>query len=50
LAAHDLGTGLPSLAALPPVITAAQLPDVRHHQGRSTFPPPVASQRAPPTA
>jgi len=50
LAAHDLGTGLPSLAALAPIIAAAHLPDVRHHQGRSTFPPPVASQRAPPTA
>ncbi len=50
MAAHDLGAGLPSLAALPPVITAALVPEVQYAGGRSAFPPPAAPQRGPPIA
>lgn len=50
LAAHDLGIALPSLAALPPIITAALVPEVRYAHGRKAFPPPAALQRGPPNS
>jgi len=50
LAAHDLGSALPSLVSLPPVVTATLLPEVRNPQGRSAFPPPAAPQRGPPNS
>ena len=50
LAAHDLGATLPSLVALPPVITTALVPEVQYAGGRSAFPPPAAPQRGPPIA
>lgn len=50
LAAHDLGTALPSLVALPPVVAAQLLPEAFSSHDRETFPAPLASQRAPPNA
>jgi hypothetical protein len=49
LAAHDLGSALPSLAALPPIISTALVPEAPYFQGRSAFPPPAAPQRGPPS-
>lgn len=48
LAAHDLGSALPSLVALPPVIASCQIPEVLQAHARNTFPPPLACQRDPP--
>lgn len=48
LAAHDLGTALPSLVALPPVQPVQFLPEVRSVHCRDAFPAPVAMQRGPP--
>lgn len=48
LTAHDLGSALPSIAALPPVIAARLAPDAERPTGRSALPPPPATQRAPP--
>ena len=50
LAAHDLGVALPSLVTLPPIITAALVPEALHTHDRSAFPPPAAPQRGPPIA
>ncbi|MGB9493380.1 MAG: hypothetical protein WCA83_01090 [Azonexus sp.] len=50
LAAHDLGATLTSLAALPPIIVAAFVPEAQDPHGRSAFPPPAAPQRGPPSA
>lgn len=50
LAAHDLGTALPSaLAPLPPVLLPA-LPDAPTEHARRDFPAPIACQRGPPHA
>jgi hypothetical protein len=46
---HDLGVALPSLAVLPALSFAHQVPEVIALAGRSAFPPPVASQRGPPS-
>jgi hypothetical protein len=48
LAAHDLGTALPSLAALPPVLAVQLVPEAFSAAGRNAFPAPVATQRGPP--
>ena len=48
LAAHDLGSALPSLAALPPVVAARLLPEEVAGHGRGALPPPAARQGAPP--
>ena len=50
LAAHDLGTALPSLADLPPAAAAAFVPEALHTHERGAFPPPAAPQRGPPTS
>jgi len=50
LAGHDLGSALPSLASLPPVIAQRIAPDIREIQGRIALPPPLARQRDPPIA
>ncbi len=50
LAAHDLGMGLPSVAALPPVVATQLLPEVLSSYARESFPAPVASQRGPPNS
>lgn len=50
LAAHDLGTALPSLAALPPVLAVRFVPGALTFAGRGALPPPAAVQRGPPTA
>lgn len=48
LAAHDLGTGLPSLAALPPAAAAGFVSEPLRTHERAAFPPPAAPQRGPP--
>lgn len=48
LAAHDLGTALPSLVALPPVVVVNFIPETFAAHGRSAFPAPLATQRGPP--
>ncbi|MBS1144251.1 MAG: hypothetical protein H6R14_1657 [Proteobacteria bacterium] len=48
LAAHDLGSALPSLAALPPVVAVQFVPASFTAHGRRTFPAPVATQQGPP--
>jgi hypothetical protein len=50
LAAHDLGSVLPSLAALPPVIAYQLAPEIRLVSDCLAFPPPQARQRGPPKA
>lgn len=50
LAAHDLGSALPSLLAPPPVVALQWLPEVRVLVARSAFPAPRAVQRGPPNA
>jgi hypothetical protein len=50
LAAHDLGTALPSLAALPPARLPERIPAALQVNDRSAFPPPAAPQRGPPSA
>lgn len=50
LAAHDLGSALPSLAVLPPVVTAYVRPETLQTHARTAFPPPLARQRDPPSA
>lgn len=50
LAAHDLGSALPTLAALPPVVASCLVPEVLLAHARSALPPPLACQRAPPLA
>jgi hypothetical protein len=48
LATHNLGSALPSLAALPPVLAVQLVPASFVAHGRSAFPAPVATQRGPP--
>ncbi|MBT9521813.1 MAG: hypothetical protein IV101_13080 [Dechloromonas sp.] len=48
LAAHDLGTALPALAALPPVLAVQLVPESFSAHGRSAFPAPIATQQGPP--
>lgn len=50
LAAHDLGSALPSLAVVPPVVAACLVPEALHSHARTAFPPPLARQRDPPAA
>ena len=50
LAAHDLGSALPSVVTLAPVVIAQLIPESLDSFGRQTFPAPIASQRAPPQA
>ena len=50
LAAHDLGSALPSAVTLPPVAALQLLPESLNSFGRKDFPAPVASQRGPPLA
>lgn len=50
LAAHDLGSALPSLAIAPPVEAPSLVPEILRTHARSAFPPPLACQRAPPLA
>lgn len=50
LAAHDLGSALPSLAVLPPLPARNEAPEVRQIHGRIALPPPLARQRDPPIA
>lgn len=49
LAAHDLGSGLPTLANPPPVLAVSFIPECVDCAGRSALPPPAASQRGPPS-
>lgn len=48
LVAHDLGTALPSVVALPPVAAIQLLPAQVDQHDRGALPPPLASQRGPP--
>jgi len=50
LAAHDLGSALPSLAALPPVALALLVPELLQTPDHVALPPPAAPQRGPPSA
>lgn len=50
LSAHDLGSALPSLAALPPVVAVVLVPEALDCHQRGAFPPPIACQRGPPIA
>jgi hypothetical protein len=50
LAAHDLGSALPSVVALPPLLLVHDLPAVLPPTGRSALQPPLARQGAPPIA
>ena len=48
LAAHDLGSALPSVVALPAVAAPQLIPESLNSFGRKAFPAPIASQRGPP--
>ncbi len=50
LAAHDLGSAQPSLAALPPVAAPPLAPEATPATGRGVLPAPLARQGAPPSA
>lgn len=50
LTAHDLGSALPSLAALPPIVAPRLAPAADVATGRGALPPPAAIQRGPPAA
>lgn len=50
LAAHDLGSVLPGVAALPSVAAVALVPECIVFAARSHLPPPRARQGAPPAA
>ena len=50
LAAHDLGSALPSVVTLLPVAAPQLIPESLNSLGRKAFPAPTASQRAPPLA
>ena len=50
LAAHDLGSALPSLPATLPLVALQLLPEVRVLVARAAFPPPLPVQRGPPLA
>ena len=49
LAAHDLGSALPSMVAMLPVQVASAIPENLTTASRASFPAPLASQRAPPS-
>ena len=49
LATHNLGSALPGVAALPPVVQSVLVPEALPYSGRDQLPPPCASQRAPPS-
>lgn len=48
LAAHDLGSALPGVASLPPVVSLVLIPEALSFFARSHLPAPITSQRAPP--
>lgn len=48
LTAHDLGSALPAVAALPPMVDSVPVPEVLSFFARSHLPAPITSQRAPP--
>ena len=48
LAAHDLGTALPALVALPPPAVPGFVREALRTHERRAFPPPAAPQRGPP--
>jgi hypothetical protein len=48
LAAHDLGTALPALFALPPAPVPGFIREALRTHERRAFPPPAAPQRGPP--
>ena len=48
LAAHDLGSALPSLAVLPLVLPVQLVPESFSAHGRNAFPAPIATQQGPP--
>ena len=48
LTAHDLGAALPSLVALPPVLSVQLVPASFSAHGRTAFPAPIATQQGPP--
>ncbi|MBL8449820.1 MAG: hypothetical protein JNM32_07840 [Dechloromonas sp.] len=50
LAAHDLGSALPSLVALPPIAPPRGMPEAAPATGRTFLPVPPARQGAPPFA
>ena len=50
LAAHDLGSALPSLAVTPLPLTVCLIPESLTAVSRASFPAPVACQRGPPQA
>jgi hypothetical protein len=50
LLAHDLGSGLPTVANLPLLQHRQSAPPALAAIGRSAFPPPRAVQRGPPVA
>lgn len=50
LAGYDLGSSLPSVAALPAAGWASVLVDIRLPSDRAALPAPLARQRGPPLA
>ncbi len=48
LAAHDLGSTLPSAGALPSLPAPGVLPESLDSPSRAALPPPIATQRGPP--
>ncbi len=50
LAAHDLGSALPSVVTLLSVVIPQFIPESLDSFGRQAFPAPIASQRGPPIA
>ncbi len=48
LTAHDLGSALPALAAVPPVSAGQLRPEALTVNDRGALPPPAARQGAPP--
>jgi hypothetical protein len=50
LAAHDLGSALPGVAALPPLVALVLVPEALSFSARSYLPATRARQRAPPFA
>lgn len=50
LVAHNLGSGLPVVLALPPVVPVVLAPDATVPAGRFFLLPPLARQGAPPFA
>lgn len=48
LTAHDLGSALPTLAAVLPLLLPQAAPDIEFFSPRAALPPPLARQGAPP--